>query len=388
MKRVAFFQRVFAHYQWGLVQELAEHSEHRYTFFGDDRDPAGTGIEPIPASQRQRVDYHTVRTWQPTPHLAFQPSVLRAALFGDYDCYILEGAFTYPLAWLAILAARLRRKRVLLYTHGWKRVDTNRAIHMLRLSFMRLSDGLLLYGNRAKSIGLASGIPAEKMYVAYNSMDYATMTSLRDKISTEDSSELREKLFGDKNLPTIIYTGRLVASKRVDFLLAACNLIRRQGQEVGLIIVGGGPEAPTLKDLAAQQALRVHFTGALYEEQELAPLFAAANVMVVPGPTGLSAVHAMTYGTPVVTSDVWGSHGPEIEGIVPGCTGNFYQTDDLHSLVQTVQPFVRDVYARNRYRHYCQTVVDRYYNPQVMRQVFDRAVSGFPAKADSSVAIE
>ena len=383
MKRVAFFQRFFAHYQWGLVQELAEHAEHRYTFFGDVNDPARTGIEPIPANQRQLVDYQRARTWQPEIHLAFQPAAVRAALFQSFDCFILEGAFTYPTAWLAMLTARARRKRVLLYTHGWKHEDNNALIRAARLLFMRQANGLLLYGRRAKNIAQSLGVPSRNIYVVHNSLDYVSMTALRDAISADDSSSLKERLFGDHDLPLVIYVGRLVASKNVRFLLEACGAMLRQGRQVGLIIVGSGPEEELLKDVARQQELKVHFTGPLYDERELAPLFAAANVMVVPGATGLSAIHAMTYGTPVVTSDLWDLHGPEIEGIVPSYTGGFYRAGNLNSFMETLRPFVENKMARDLYSPSCRTVVDKYYNPRFMREVFDRAVSGLPASNDN-----
>jgi glycosyltransferase involved in cell wall biosynthesis len=44
------------------------------------------------------------------------------------------------------------------------------------------------------------------------------------------------------------------------------------------------------------------FYGESYNERELAPLIALADVCVSPGNVGLTAIHALTYGTPVINS--------------------------------------------------------------------------------------
>src|SRR6266498_177234 len=372
--RVAFFQRFFAHYQWGLVHELAEHSEHKYSFFGDMRDPAHSGIAPIPQERRCLVDFHVVPTWQATLHLAIQPAEVWIALFGQYDAFIFEGSFTHPFTWLAMWIARARKKRVLLYTHGWNRRDTNDITRYLRLAFYRQADSLLLYGHKARSIGYSLGIAPEKMYIVYNSLDYHQMVALRNSISRAQLTNIRGKLFGNAQLPVVIYVGRLIISKHVDQLVEACSRIISSGHPLGLIVVGGGPELESLKSKASQLNVPASFTGTLYEEKELSLLVSASNVMAVPGYLGLSSIHAMTYGTPVITNDDFDQHMSEVETIIPEKTGAFFHQNDLDSLVEGLIPFVNDPDTRAHYRENCIAMVDKYYNPVAMRFVFDQAV--------------
>lgn len=376
---IAFFQRFFAHYQWGLVQELANHSEHKYTFFGDERDPARSGIEPIPLDRRRLVDFHVVPTWHITRHLAIQPSVAREAFFGKYDTFIFEGAFHHPCTWLAMWIAQARGKRVLLYTHGWRRNDTNALIRVIRLAFLRQADGLLLYGHRARSIGLSLGISPEKMYVVYNSKDYQQMVALRNSISQTQLNALRERLFGSSQLPVVIYVGRLIAAKQVDLLVEACSRVISGGHSLGLIVVGNGPQLEFLKEKTLRLNVPVHFTGAIYDETELSLLISASNVLVVPGYLGLSAIHAMTYGTPVIAHDAFDQQMPEVETIIPGKTGAFFRQNDPDSLAKALIPFLCAADSRSTYRQNCLAMVDHYYNPVTMRIVFDRAVNGIPS---------
>lgn len=376
--RVAFFQRLFAHYQWGLMQELSERADHQYVFFGDTRDPLQTGIAPIPSDKRKLVDYRVVRTWQPAIHLAFQPAAMWTGFTGRYDAFIFEGAFQHPTAWIAMLTAQARGKRVLLYTHGWRRKDTNALIYTIRLAFLRKADGLLLYGSRAKSIGLSLGIAPDKMYVVLNSLDHRKMVSLRNMVSQDQHLILREQLFGNRLIPVVIYSGRLMESKRVDLLIEACARVIHRGYSLGLLVVGGGPEMDRLKDKAKRSGVPAHFTGPLYDEAELCRLISASNVMVVPGPVGLSAIHAMTYGTPIITNDSWDSQNPEAEAIVPGRTGAFFRQDNPNTLADVLISFTANPNTREHYASHCIEMVDKYYNPSFMRGVFDRAVSGIP----------
>ncbi|MEI6149586.1 MAG: hypothetical protein WCS01_10850 [bacterium] len=59
--RVAFFQRIFAHYQAGLVKELAAHSRHDYRFIGAAQDPLGSGIEVITGQLCARIPFSGTR---------------------------------------------------------------------------------------------------------------------------------------------------------------------------------------------------------------------------------------------------------------------------------------------------------------------------------------
>jgi glycosyltransferase involved in cell wall biosynthesis len=378
--RVAFFQRIFAHYQWGLVHELAHHADHEYVFYGDTRDPAGTGIAPLPAEWRDLVDYRPVRTWQPAVHLALQPAAMRTALSAEYDAFIFEGSLEHPTTWIAMQLARARGKRVLLYTHGWRREDTNATLRATRLAFYRQADALLLYGFRAKSIGRSLGIMPDGMHVAFNSLNYREMVVLRDTVSQDQSLAVRERLFGNGELPVAIYVGRLIASKRVDLLLEGCAKVAARGYRLGLLIVGDGPERKSLEDKAMRLGIPTHFAGALHDERELCSLISASMVMVVPGYVGLSAIHAMTYGVPIITNDDLDSHSPEVEAIIPGRTGEFFRSGDPDSLAEALLPFLATSGGRASYSPCCKEMVDRYYNPAFMRSVFDRAVSGRPAE--------
>lgn len=361
------------------------HSAHGYTFFGDTLDPSRSGIETIPKDRLQSIDFRVAKTWQPDLHIAVQPAAVMNGVLGNFDVFIFEGAFTHPTAWMAIQAAKLRGKRVLLYTHGWKRRDVNPLIGRMRLAFMRLADGIVLYGQKARGIALSLGLPGSRLYVAFNSLDYRMMADLRKTFSVQERQLLKMNLFGDTDLPIVTHIGRLNRAKRIDQLLAACHILNRHGHKMGLLVIGGGPELGRVQESARSLNFPVHFAGALYDERQVGLMLSTSNVLAAPGPIGLAAIHAMTYGTPVVTCDAWDIHGPEYEAVIPGRTGAFFRTDDVESLAAALLPFVLESGTHFRYASNTMAIVDRYYNPSYMRHVFDLAVSGQPAEIIPSV---
>lgn len=99
----------------------------------------------------------------------------------------------------------------------------------------------------------------------------------------------------------LVVTGRLSAEKRPDIAIECVRSLVRRGRDVQLEVIGGGPLAADLAELAV--GLPVHFTGFEHDRAELARTLAAADVALVPGPVetfGLAALEALACGTPIV----------------------------------------------------------------------------------------
>ncbi|HET6341674.1 MAG TPA: glycosyltransferase [Gemmatimonadota bacterium] len=107
------------------------------------------------------------------------------------------------------------------------------------------------------------------------------------------------------------FAGRFVAEKGVRVLLDAFQIVVRRQPRARLVLVGDGPERPTIERRikASKLAERVEITGWLPRE-EVDRRLATVAVQVVPSlweePFGLVAAEAMMRGTPVVASDIGG----------------------------------------------------------------------------------
>lgn len=118
--------------------------------------------------------------------------------------------------------------------------------------------------------------------------------------------------------PVIAYAGRFVEEKRPDLLLAALPKVRRQWP-TAVAVFAGQHVLPyerffeRCRPLIDAQREFVRFVGLLDDPDELAALYAAADVLVLPSETecfGLVQVEAMLCGTPVVATDIAGARVP------------------------------------------------------------------------------
>ncbi|HLP15683.1 MAG TPA: glycosyltransferase family 4 protein [Bacteroidota bacterium] len=379
--RVAFFQRIFARYQAGLVKELAASSVHSYGFFGGDQDPLASGIEPLDRLLIDELPYTVCRTVHWGPHCAFQWRSVWCALTGVYDVLILEGGASIVTNWLAIIIARIRNKRVLLYTHGWLRVERGLK-KIVKNAFYRLADGLLLYGKRGRDFGIASGFDPRRLYVVYNSLDDEPICRQRRALSAAACDEFIRTWFGAAHVgcPLVVSVGRLNTIKEYPLLLEACAILNRErGIDLSLMLAGDGPERAVLEEQARELDVRLVMAGARYDEEFLGLMIAAASMMVIPGAAGLSVIHSLSYGTPVVVHDDDDAQGPEAEAVMEGVNGAHFSRGDAADLARAMLTVLSDLPKTHAVRECCRQVVDQAYSPGRMREAFDQAVSGYPA---------
>ena len=92
-------------------------------------------------------------------------------------------------------------------------------------------------------------------------------------------------------------------NKKVNLLIPAIVSLNQKTISYHLKIVGDGPEKQHLQSLVKKfKADRyIEFVAATYDEREIGELFLEADLLVSPGNVGLNAVHALSYGTPVIT---------------------------------------------------------------------------------------
>ncbi len=376
-KRIAFFNPIFAHYRTALLRELRSGETCEYFLFGDLRDSFGN----VPA-----CDLSSDPHFRLTPYVrllrvfAWQKGIVRPTLLGDFDAYILEGDAYYLSSWLGAILAKLRGRRVLFWSHGWTRVDRGLK-HVVRMMFYRLADGLLLYGDRAKALGMQCGFAAERLYVMYNSLDFDHQQKCAADVTPAELAVLRRELFGPTPVPVVIATARLTEKKRFDLLIRALGMLNRRGRRVDLLLVGDGPARSALQNLSRSEGVNVVFAGACYDEPGLARYFACACVTASPGEVGLTCMHSLGYGVPVITHSDPGRQMPEFEAITPGVTGDLFEPDNVADLAEKLDRWTQHADVPESVRKACLSRIEGRYHARSQARAIELALSGAPAAA-------
>jgi glycosyltransferase involved in cell wall biosynthesis len=149
----------------------------------------------------------------------------------------------------------------------------------------------------------------------------------------------------------LLYVGRFTAVKRLDRLIAAFGIARRELRSAaGLVIVGGHPgewESEHPAEVAARLGVRNVFLAGWYGHQELPDMFCAADAVVVASEReqfGQVLVEGMACGLPVAAPR---SLGPAMI-IDDGRTGWLTEPDDEAALARAMIEIVERPAERAR----------------------------------------
>jgi glycosyltransferase involved in cell wall biosynthesis len=158
------------------------------------------------------------------------------------------------------------------------------------------------------------GAPRERVEVILTPIDTKTFCP-------QDRTEACKREGLDPTRRYLLYVGRLDDRvKRVTALLEVFSRLRERYGDVDLLIVGDGPDAATLRQLAEGLGARVRFLGWRTAKTELARLYNCALCLVLPSrKEGFPSVvgEALSCGTPVVAASV----GAISEMVMDGETG-------------------------------------------------------------------
>jgi glycosyltransferase involved in cell wall biosynthesis len=128
-------------------------------------------------------------------------------------------------------------------------------------------------------------------------------------------------------------------------LIEATAALSREIPGVKTVILGNGAAEKTrLQAIARREQAgdRFVFVDGVYDEMKLAPWFLSADAFCYPANIGLSLIHALWYGLPVVTSDNLVAQNPEIVALEHGVNGFLYADGSKESLVEALRTILVD----------------------------------------------
>ena len=176
---------------------------------------------------------------------------------------------------------------------------------------LKKADKLVVYGTKSEEWLFDRGIEKSKIIKAYN-INPEIYSNFKEK---------KKKLPELRNKKVILYVGRLIKRKGVDYLIKAFSKVK--DKEAVLVLVGGGDfyklgaksEEAKLKELVKKLNLedQVIFTGEL-SHQKTKEYYKSADIFVCPSITmdvgeawGHVVEEAMSFGLPVITTDAVGA---------------------------------------------------------------------------------
>lgn len=292
----------------------------------------------------------------------WQKGILPLLLKNRYKTFIITGDPYYLSNWAIIIIGKILGKKIIPWSHGMTGSGKNKMEWFEKL-FFQLCPIVLLYGNYSRNKMIEIGFDEKKLVCIYNSLDYEQQVKIR---RTLKNTSIYNDYFNN-SFPTIIYIGRIQSNKNLESLVEVTKLLNEKGIFCNLVFIGKDIGNNDVVKTAEKLDLndKIWFYGPCYEEAKIGELLFNAEICVSPGPVGLTALHSLTYGTPVVSNNNFEEQMPEFEVIEEGKTGSFFIKDNLEDLSSKIEFWLNQTELdRIKVRSNCYQVIENNWNPK------------------------
>ncbi len=288
--------------------------------------------ENIFVHQIDTMSYPVLRT----PPYDFSLSALMASVINQYDLDILHVHYALPFAVCAFLARELlgnHHVRIVTTLHGTDVtvLAQDKSLKQVMKLGIEKSDAVTAVSHSLIQETKDLFSTLKPIQCIYNFVDTNTFRPL-------SPMEVRH-CFAPSGEKVLLHISNFRKVKRISDVIQIFSTVESQIPS-RLIMIGEGPELQPARELVYKLKLedKVRFFG---KQDEVAPLFAAADIFLLPSAKesfGLVALEAMACGVPVIGSTAGGI--PEV--VTHGETGYLSQVGDIEDMARNVLTLLQD----------------------------------------------
>ncbi len=218
---------------------------------------------------------------------------------------------SYLSLWLALLAGRAVGVPVVIHGQGlYRHAEPSLARTFCYRAAVALCSRYVCYSEASRLSLERIGCQRSKLVVADNSLCVSQTVSPSQKSGNEQG---------------VMFLGRLRNGSNVECLIDAIELLRQNGHDIVLHLVGDGKHGERLQRTYANRPYLI-WHGAVFDDGEIASISRACRIGCYPGDAGLSVVHMFGLSLPPLVHDQLALHmGPEPEYVEDNNTGFLYQ---------------------------------------------------------------
>lgn len=191
-----------------------------------------------------------------------------------------------------------------------------------------------------KAIAAGLGVPEEKIEVVRSGLDLNAFGSSTKR------SEIRSQLGVDNDRHLVVYVGRLLQVKGVEYGIRAFASALAQSPGMHMALAGEGDQLDHLKCLALELGIRENLTF-LGVRNDLPDLLSAADSVLLPSLNEgfpRAAIEAMAAGKPIIATRVGGTP----EAIIDGETGILVSSKDTKAMSAALVQLAGDSELQSR----------------------------------------
>lgn len=180
---------------------------------------------------------------------------------------------------VGLVLCKFFRKKVIVWGETWVVLPALRLRirHTLIRMILRHIDAFFVCGEPQKHFLISNGVPPEKIFVTNEYPGHIYSHVQPRPVALPFNAH--EKV--------ILYLGRLIDVKGVEYLIKAFSVVEKECTNAALVVAGDGPLRKDLENLARQLGLhKIHFTGYVSNIHAKSYLFASCMVVIPYLPEG------------------------------------------------------------------------------------------------------
>ena len=372
-KKILYFTNIFPHYRLAIWKGLLNSKAFDLEIYFSQKNPLGIHspeLKDVFTSNETSKLRLIKNYWVKNKVLIWQSKIIKTALFSEFDCLLLLGEMNVISSWISIFIAKIRGKRIFMWSHG---IYGNESFikRTIRLIFLKLADVIFIYENRAKLLLQQNGFDETSLAVVYNSLNYDLYDKLYERLLKTNKNDFIS-FFKYNSLPTIIFVGRLTKSKNLPVLIESVRKLNQIKIKYNLLIVGSGEDQTYLENTFRSLITDgwLHFYGNCFDEKKASELIYHSDLCVSPGNIGLTAIHSLSYGTPVASHNNFNNQMPEVEAIIDGENGFLFIENNSDDLANKIDNWFLE--NPNIDKDWIRRIIVEKYNPENQMRIFEK----------------
>ena len=236
--------------------------------------------------------------------------------------------------WEAFLYCKVFKKKYILW-NGTTLLSTGKTtgfIGRMKRAIIGGADRYIAYGTKAAEYLEYMGAPSERIHVGVNTVD---MDWFRNSVKKHRATAALQQKRARYPKVLLLYVGQLIRRKGISQILKALKNL--DDSDIGLLIVGSGPQEKELKQFCHDQGLRnIYFEG-FHQQDTLLKYYALADVLILPSFTevwGLVVNEALASGLYVLCSN---QAGAAYDLVKEGWNGALFDPHDVGQLTRLIR---------------------------------------------------
>ena len=291
------------------------------------------------------------------PGLFWQKGILKIDI-SEADIVVVCGVPRNIATIFLLIKAKILGIKTIWWGHYWS-ATSNKIWLKLRMLIAKLSYSILFY----------TDYEVEE-YLIKNYSKNKKVGSLNNGINNERIIYLRKNYDFSKRKKNILFIGRVTEKAKLELLIEA--LKNKMLKDYRLDIIGEGEMLNEIKNKVNNYKInkRVVFHKQTSDEEYISKIANKAAFFVYPGSVGLSLIHAMTYGLPVIIHNNRSHQMPEFAAFEDSITGLSFNEESINDLTKTIMKMMSSGNLRNQMSFNALRKVSRTYNTDDMNKRF------------------